>query len=214
MDNTSDPLTNNQNGTRFALNSGSGMLIMNEVGYLLNQGPNDKGLQGSYRLGSFVHTANYDTSASKADADLDLGPLKSGGTNFGIYGIIDQQIYSTDSRAISFFVRSGYAPSDVNFIDYYVDGGFNFTGFIPGRASDVAGLAIARSRVSHDFSNAEVAEGDGPSTAETVLEATYKAQMAPWWSIQPDLQYIVTPGGEPSVAHNAVVLGLRTTIAF
>ncbi len=213
MDNSSIPSVNNQNGTRFALNSASGMLVMSEAGYLLNQSPNDHGLQGAYRLGSFVHTANYTTWASQAQADTGHGSLQSGGTNYGIYGVMDQQIYAQGNEGISLFVRSGSAPSNVNFVDYYVDGGFNFTGFLPGRDNDVAGIAVARSHVSDDFSNAQMEERLPPSTAETVIEATYKIQLAPWWSIQPDAQYIVTPSGVQG-SHNATVLGVRTNIAF
>jgi len=202
MDVNSDPATNNQNGTRFALTSSSGMLVMSEAGYLLNQSPNDRGLQGNYRVGSFVHTFDYPTFAGG-----------SGGTNYGVYGVMDQQIYARAEQAISLFVRSGGAPSNTNFVDYYAEGGFNFTGFVPGRNSDVAGIAVARSHVSSDFSDSQILLGDAPYTAETVVEATYKVQVAPWWSLQPDVQYIVTPGGEQG-AHNATVLGLRTTVAF
>jgi len=46
---------------------------------------------------------------------------------------MDQQIYQDGEREVSLFVRSGGAPSSTNFVDYYVDGGFNFSGFIPGR---------------------------------------------------------------------------------
>ncbi len=202
QDANSNPATNNQNGTRFALNPGSGLLVMSEAGYLLNQGPNDKGLQGTYRLGSFVHT---DDSPTFAGGD--------GGTGYGVYGVLDQQIYSRDPESINFFVRSGSAPSNTNFVDWYVDGGFNFNGFTPGRKDDVLGVAVARSRVSPDFSNASVAAGGPSYTAETVIEATYKAQIAPWWSVQPDFQYIVTPSGA-QYSHNATVIGLRTTLAF
>jgi porin len=212
-DNDSEPATNNQNGTRFALDSGSGMLIMSEAGFLLNQGPNDKGLQGTYRVGSFVDTGNHTTFNSQAQFADGTGALQSIGTDYGVYGVVDQQIYSKDNQIISFFVRSGGAPSNTNFVDYYVEGGFDFAGFIPGRDSDVGGLAIARSRVSNDFSNSQVVQGNPPSTAETVIEATYKIQLAPWWSIQPDFQYIITPSGVEG-SHNATVLGLRTTVAF
>jgi porin len=213
QDDNSSPATNNQNGTRFALDSGSGMLIMAEAGFLLNQGPTDKGLQGSYRVGSWVDTGNHTTFASQAQFANGTGPLQGVGTNYGVYGVLDQQIYSENSRIISFFVRSGGAPSNTNFVDYYAEGGFNFTGFFPGRDNDVGGLAVARSHVSNDYSDAQVLEGNPPSTAETVIEATYKVHLAPWWSVQPDLQYIVTPSGIEG-SHNATVLGLRTTVAF
>jgi porin len=202
MDVNSDPETNNQNGTHFALTSGSGMLIMSEVGYLLNQSPHNDGLQGAYRLGSFVHTFNYPAFAGL-----------NGGANYGIYGVMDQQIYAHDAQGISLFVRSGGAPSNTNFVDYYVDGGFNFSGFIPGRGNDVAGLGIARSHISRDFSDAQILAGNPSSTAETVLEATYKIQVAPWCSIQPDVQYIITPSAVEG-SRNATVLGLRTTVCF
>jgi porin len=203
QDVNSDPTTNNQNGTRFALTSSSGLLVMSEAGYLLNQSPNDRGLQGTYRIGSFVHT---DDSPRFEDGT-------NGGTSYGVYGVLDQQIYSNADRVISFFVRSGSAPSNTNFVDYYVDSGFNFTGFVPGRDSDVLGLAVARSHVSSDFSDAEVLAGNSGSTAETVIEATYKTQLAPWWSLQPDLQYIISPSGVQG-SPDAVVVGLRTTVAF
>ena len=213
QDLNSDPAVNNQNGTRFALNSGSGMLIMSEVGYLVNQSPNDRGLQGTYRLGSFVHTDNSTTFASQANFANGTGNLQSAGSSYGVYGVMDQQIYTHGAEAISLFVRSGGAPGNSNFVDYYVDGGFNFTGFIPGRDNDIAGIAVARSHVSEDFSDSQVAEGLPPSTAETVLEATYKVQVAPWWSIQPDFQYIITPSAVQG-SNNAVVVGLRTSVAF
>jgi len=213
MDNNSDPAVNNKNGTRFALDGGSGMLVMSEAGYLLNQSPNDRGLQGTYRVGSFVHTANYTTWQSQANFANGTGPLQSAGTNYGVYGVMDQQIYLHGAEAISLFVRSGGAPSNTNFVDYYVDGGFNFTGFIPGRLLDVGGIAVARSHVSDQFSDSQVAQGNPPSTAETVIEATYKAQIAPWWSIQPDVQYIITPSSVQG-SQNAFVLGVRTSVAF
>jgi porin len=202
QDANSFPATNNQNGTRFALTASSGMLAMSEVGYLLNQGPNDKGLQGSYRLGSFVHSDD----SQKFEGG-------SAGTNYGIYGVLDQQIFSAGDEIVSFFVRSGGAPENTNFVDYYVEGGFDFTGFVPGRKNDVGGVAVARSHVSGDYSAEQVALGHPASTAETVIEATYKMQLAPWWSVQPDLKYIVTPSGVAG-SHDATVLGVRTTVAF
>ncbi|HEX4140346.1 MAG TPA: carbohydrate porin, partial [Candidatus Methylacidiphilales bacterium] len=141
------------------------------------------------------------------------GNLQSAGANYGIYGVMDQQIYEHGPEGISMFVRAGGAPSNTNFVDYYVDGGFNFTGFIPGRDLDVAGIAIARSHVSDDFSAAQEAQELPGSTAETVLEATYKYQVSPWWSVQPDFQYIITPSGVEG-SHNATVLGLRMNVAF
>ncbi len=213
LDDGSFQNTNNQNGTRFSLNASSGMFVISEAGYLLNQGKDDKGLQGTYRLGSFVDTGNFQTFASQADVVTHRGFLRDGGADYAIYGVVDQQIYAQGPRNITIFTRAGGTPSNTNFVDSYVDGGFNFTGFFPARDQDVAGLAVARSHVSQDFSVLETAESEPPLSAETYLEATYKIQMTPWWDIQPDVQYIVTPGGFAG-AHNATILGVRTYVLF
>jgi porin len=213
LDKNSFQNTNNKNGTLFSLDANSGMLVISEVGFLLNQGPKDKGLVGNYSLGSFVDTGNFDTYQSQANFANGTGPLRSAGADYGIYGVVDQQIYVNGPTILTIFTRAGGAPADTNFVDYYVDGGFNLTGFIPTRDNDVAGVSVARSRVSPDYSASQVAQGNPPSTAETVLEATYKMQISPWWSVQPDFQYIVTPSGVQG-SHNATVVGLRTNIAF
>jgi len=55
---------------------------------------------------------------------------------------------------------------------------------------------------------------------EAVFELSYTAQIAPWWTVQPDIQYIVHPNGgqnsnDPTVRlDNAFVAGVRSTIKF
>lgn len=57
--------------------------------------------------------------------------------------------------------------------------------------------------------------------AESVFELSYIAQLAPWWTLQPDIQYIVRPGGNvphpidgSKTAGNAFIVGARSTISF
>ena len=205
--------TQNNHGTNFRLSSTDGALIFSEIGFLLGQSPGDRGLKGTYKLGSFVHTANFDTWDTQARADLGIGSVKSAGVNYGIYGVIDQELSHSGGKSVGMFARGGGAPSDVNFVNWYIDGGFNFKGFIPGRNRDVAGVAVAHSAISKDFSNAQVLEGSPGFSGETVLEATYNYSISPWWTIQPDFQYIWTPSGEDG-SRNAAVLGIRTVITF
>ena len=210
----SENQTANPNGVAFPLNSG-GTLLFNEVGFLVNQSPNDRGLQGTYKLGSFVHTHNFNSWDSQAAAAAGTGPLHSEGVDYGIYAVADQQLYSEAGKVISIFSRLGHAPNSDNVIDWYYDGGFNFTGFVPGRALDVAGIALARSNFSGNYSDSQLSQGavTQPYSAETVVEATYKAQLNPWWTLQPDFQYIFTPSGQQG-SKNAAVIGLRTSVTF
>ena len=205
----------NNHGTNFNLRSRDGALVFAEAAYLFNQSPNDRGLQGTYKVGTFVHTgsADFPTFQSQTRNALGVGTIENRGTDYGVYGVIDQDLLKSGGRTVSSFLRVGGAPSDANFVDFYVDGGFNFTGFIPGRIRDVAGVAVAYSSVSDDYSRSQKALGQPGSSAETVFEATYKVNIAPWWSVQPDLQYVFNPSGVDG-SHDALVLGLRTTVTF
>jgi porin len=213
MDSNSNAATNNRAGTRLALDPKSGFLFMSEIGYLLNQLPDDKGLSGTYRIGAYLNTANYDTWQSQADHALGEGPLKSASPNFGIYGLLEQQVYADDARSISVFAGGGGAPTYIDFLAWTFECGVNFSGFIPGRKEDVAGVAFARSSVSGAFSDSMVALGSPSFTSQSVLEATYRIQVTPWWYVQPDFQYIINPGATHTI-RNAVVLGLSTSITF
>ena len=56
---------------------------------------------------------------------------------------------------------------------------------------------------------------------EAAFELSYQLQVAPWWIVQPDLQYIIHPGGNvpdpgrPNApVKNAFVAGLRSAVKF
>ncbi|HEV7405560.1 MAG TPA: carbohydrate porin [Chthoniobacteraceae bacterium] len=213
MDSSADPTGNNRHGTHFHINDSDGALFMGELGYLLNQSPNDRGLVGTYKIGGFAQRGNYPSFDSQAKDALGTGGLSGKGTNYAFYGVADQELYKSGGKVISAFVRGGFAPARLSFVDGYVDGGLNLTGFLPGRANDVAGVAVGYSHVSNDFSHADVLQGNPPSSYETVLEASYKIVLAPWWSVQPDLQYIFNPSGVKH-SRDAFVLGVRTTVTF
>jgi porin len=212
-DSGADQTGNNQHGTHFHLHAADGALLMGEVGYLINQAPGDHGLVGSYKLGGTVQRGEYPSFESQADAALGTGRLSGKGTNYAVYAVADQQLCHCGDKTISAFIRAGFAPAELSFVNGYFDAGFNFTGFLPRRSSDIAGLAFGYSHVSADFSDASRRQGDEGSSYEAILEATYKIVLAKWWSVQPDFQYVFNPSG---VVHSrdAVVIGVRTTVAF
>ncbi len=128
---------------------------------------------------------------------------------------------------MSVFARGGAVPSDRNFLSWYVDGGIGVKGLFQGRADDTLTFGVAYSKVSNDAAAADqdIAYYSGSlypiRSGETVLELSYIAQVAKWWTIQPDLQYIIRPGGnvpnpdDPTqTIGNAFIIGLRSTINF
>jgi porin len=48
---------------------------------------------------------------------------------------------------------------------------------------------------------------------EVVLEWSYAIQLTPWLKVQPDIQYIIWPGGTGRVP-NALVLGFELGVTF
>lgn len=193
----------NLNGMNYHLDADDGVQIYSEIGWRLNHGKDATGLAGTYKLGSFVDTANFHSQISG----------ESEGPDYGVYAVADQELYRSETKRISGFVRGGGAPAAINTVDWYSDAGFNFTGFIPCRPNDMLGVAVARSWFSADYSAAQVAGGAHPYFGETVIEATWRANILGWWTIQPDFQYIFSPGGQEN-APNATVIGLRTTVIF
>ena len=142
--------------------------------------------------------------------------------------MIDQPFLYDEKSHTSFaaFARAMGAPSDRNLIDFSADGGIVYKGPF-GRSDDQVGLALAYVRVGSaargfDADVIKFTGVPGPiRSGETVLEATYRFQLTPWWQLQPDFQYVFNPGGGvPSLSTptrrvgDAAVFGLRTAITF
>jgi porin len=104
-----------------------------------------------------------------------------------------------------------------------------FKGPFASRPDDIVGIGLAYGRVSPQ---AAARDRDAAALAgmampvrdfEAALELTYQIQLADNWSVQPDLQYIVHPGGNvpnplvssgTSAIPDALVLGVRTILKF
>ena len=208
-----NPAGNNAHGAYWDINKSDGALLSFELGWLRNHEPDATEFVATYKLGAFVQHGFYTTWQSQAATALGVRNPSPVGTNYVVYGVIDHEIYKRDGRKISVFGRGGFAPSTYSTVSGYYDVGFNFSGFVQGRQGDLAGVAFAQSLLSKDFSDSQQLQGGPAYTSQMVIEATYKVQICPWWSIQPDLQYIVRPSGAQN-SNNAFVVGLRTSIAF
>lgn len=223
----------NETGTTFSTTGGT--LWMGEMQYAVNQGKQAIGLPGIYKLGGWYATTDfadqrYGVNAAGAAVLLSdassVGPLNHAG-NWGVYGVADQMVARSGARSLNLFLRGGLSPSDRNLISYYFDGGAGIKGLFAGRPDDTLTLGVAYARISKDASAADqdLLNANGSPQfirdREIVFELNYAAQIAPWWVLQPDLQFIVHPGGnvaDPNNANaaipNAFVAGLRSTIKF
>jgi porin len=223
-----DPQRCNAHGTTFSFYGGS--LWMGEVQYAINAA----GLPGVYKLGGWYATTNFadqhfgldPTGAVLTLADPSMPePLFRRG-DWGVYCVADQMVWRAAASSVNLFMRAGASPSDRNLISYYVDGGAGIKGPLLGRTDDVLTFGVAYARISRDAValDRDMLAIAGPPfairDAEIVFEASYAAQIAPWWIVQPDIQYIVHPNGgqnpdDPTLPlGHAFIAGIRSTIKF
>lgn len=189
-------------------------------------------LPGALKLGAWLHTGRFPDQRFDALGGLlatsGLPPMQHAG-NLAVYGVFDQMAWRSDNRSLSLFARASAAASDRNPIDFYADAGATFKGLLDGRPQDVAGLAFAYGRISPvavASDRDKLALGGSPTPIrdfEATIELTYQISITDQWRLQPDLQYVIHPGGHisnpmnPSGASaipNAFVLGLRTVLKF
>jgi porin len=131
----------------------------------------------------------------------------------------------TEDQGLSGFIRAGGVPNDRNPISFYADGGLLYKGLLPRRPDDKVGIAAAYARVGGNARSLDADVGLFGNfiypirTGETMIEMMYQAQLAPWWMLQPELQYIVRPGGgvpnsDGSIRPNAWVIAVRSSLNF
>ena len=216
----------NRHGFRWRLDAQQGFSFFNEAQIRWNHRDEETGLPGQFKAGAWFQTGEY--------ADVLTNSTASG--NSGYYFIIDQMLVresaevapaqnksgknfkepvpvAKSDQGLGWFSRMGFAPSDRNFVDYYFDAGFTYKGLVPGRDNDTAGVAFGYAQLSSGAQGG-IADGGGtPAGAEMALEVTYQAEITPCFIVQPDVQYIINPGGATDL-QNAFVIGCRASVVF
>jgi porin len=165
------------------------------------------GLPGVYKFGFFYHSDEF-TDRTGADDTSEYDG------DYGIYALTAQMVWREEgNQGLTLFARAGFAPEDRNVLNFTFEGGCVYKGLIPIREEDDFGLAVSYKRYSADFSAAEVSSGGDPRSHESIIEATYAANITGWMSVQPVVQYIWNPAGV-ATASDAWIMGVRSSIAF
>ncbi len=144
------------------------------------------------------------------DADQEQLNGESGAGADGVYGSVTYRARESaaETGAIDVWLRVGMADADFYAIETYLGAGVVAHAPLSGRAEDSVGLAIAAALFSDPARAA-----DGLTSHETVIEATYRAQINEHFAIQPDVQYVINPGGSGDL-DNAIVVGVRFEATF
>ena len=197
--------------------------VIGEAQFRRNADKKDEGLSTTIKLGAWGHFGQFDDQrfavggALLADPTGSQIPIRHRG-NTGLYAVIDQQLYRPkdgDAQSgISVFSRMSISPSDRNLVDAYIDGGIVFAGLIPNRPDDRFGTSFIYSKFSDSvraFDRDTILFTGMPLPIrdyEMNWELTYRAQIVPGWTVQPNLQFIWHPNGDAT--KNAMVVGARS----
>ena len=181
-------------GTHISFSDGDGIFALTEVGFV------EAGEQERARpymkagIGGWVHTATF-TDFNGDEEDF----------NGGLYFIAERAL----TEKLGVFVQFGAAMSDRNQLDAYVGGGLNYFGPLPEREEDAFGVAVAHARSTDHFFDAT----PDLVRAETAVDFTYNIHITDHISLQPDVQFIVDPGMDPTV-DDSLAIGARLTVKF
>ncbi len=182
--------------TAIKLSSQDGALLVAELNYL--RGGTKAG------IGTWGYTARF---APITSSDTRRG-------NKGVYVFAEHRLTggrSDDAAGLAGWLRFGLADARYNPVHRYFGVGLVYSGLSKSRGGDQIGLSFAAADFGRRYRAAQRNEGVDAGKREIVFEAVYNAVLTSWLSAQPDVQYIVDPGGDRRV-RDAVVIGVRLKI--
>jgi porin len=228
-----DPQQRNRYGVNFRVNDPP--LVLGQIQYSWHNKKGDPNLAGSFKIGGWRNFGAF-SDLRFASNGVSLASSESSGTpamlsgDFGLWAVFEQQLYrvpKSDDRGIGVFGRVSSSPTDSSLIDLYADAGIEFIGLTEARPNDKFGIAAGYAHVSR---RAQALDTDfralmGPSwpqrSFEGLFTTVYQYEIREGWTVQPNFQYILHPGGGATdplgtnpgrLLRNAVVLGIRTTL--
>jgi porin len=206
---------------------GDGALLVGEAALLTRMAPQDRPLNTRFRIGrnsglppyedkiavgGWYYTAQFNDLSEKQPNGQ---PVRHSGSG-GLYLLADETLLpccDSSARQISAFGQFGLGDARVNRFGWYLGGGLVFSGFFPALDNDEFGLAVAIARNGSHFIDQQQQNGVPVTGNETTLELTYLLQAGKHLALQPDLQYVIQPGTDPT-RKNALVVGLRFELAY
>ena len=140
---------------------------------------------GSLSLGGWLHTGDWNTFSGGVDE----------GT-MGWYATLQQQLTAFDpenaDHGLYVFGQYGYGDDQVVEVGQVLATGVLLNGLGPLRPDDLFGIYASFADLSDDAAA-------GFERDELAIETLYRFMVTPAVSIQPGVQYIINPSGDPSV---------------
>lgn len=215
-------------GTHFALRKDEGAMLFAEIVWrtpALSAYPDDSANGGDKsasgpeplstvcKAGAVYHTDEFADAGEVAAGRESPRALRG---NWAIYGSVERELWrEPGSRAdgLSAFGRATFAAPDRNLFANSFEAGLVYSGLWQSDGRDRLAIGAAWFGISDRVSEGQRRAGRPVQDYEAVIEATYLYQLTPWCAVQPDVQWVLHPGGSGELG-NALVVGMRTTVTF
>jgi porin len=199
-------------GTRVRLARRDGATFIGEVGLNLGYAEGSTFPTGVWKFGVYHSTRQY--------ADELSGATHHGNQAWFLNG--DQTIWKEnpekkdDPQGLAWYLVAEYAPPDRNSYHYGFGGGPYYTGLFPGRDADMLYINFLYTRFSPDYAKAVVVAGGDNFIFENSFQAYYQIMLKKYWSITPEVDYVIRPGGARTDGRprDALVFGVRMNLTF
>ncbi len=147
------------------------------------------------------HTADF--------SPLDPSATKPVSGQTGAYGLVEAPLPFLDRY--SGWIRLAQVDDASSYIANYVGGSVTHEGLFAARHDDKIGLAFTYAGISDKARLASALGGLPLNSGKLAFALTYAAQITPALALQPDLQYIIHPGGDSSLG-DVLAIGLRISL--
>jgi porin len=213
-------------GGHRAFAEGDGLLLVGEAAFLSRPAPEDRPLGRRFRIGRGAALSPYDGKVAVggwyytaefddlSEREPDGRPLRHHGSG-GAYLIADELLHRNASShsQINAFMQLGFGDARVNRFGFYAGSGLVFSGLLPALENDELGVAVAIARNGSHFIDLQNEMGVPVTGTETAVELTYLFQVGKHLALQPDLQYVMHPGTNPT-RKAALAAALRFELSY
>ena len=166
-----------------------------------------KGFVGHYWMGGYYSTWEYPQFNSVTQAS----------NAYCLYWHMDQTVYRPKRKnEEGLILWSDYIlcpQQNIALIPFQVNAGAVYTGLIPGRRNDFTIFGVVYGDLSTNYASVLQQNGLGNPTYELVYELGYRVNLTKFAYVQPDLQWVINPGGTGNTP-NALVLGAQMGVVF
>lgn len=155
-------------------------------------------------LGGWAYTADFDEWPAPGAPDI----IERSTANAGVYLRGETALGPADS-GVTVFGRYGVAAGRYNVFGQFLGAGIEWRGPIEARPDHALGVAVAWAEASGDYQDAFA----GSEDREIAIELTYRLPFGESFVLQPDIQYIINPGLDPTL-DDALAVGLRIELTL